>query len=74
MNLLEHSSDCMPLIPCQACEIVAWLRSKLADVDFAELVERAKALNPPKRSYRRRSPLSQAQPQQAAPQDGGARA
>jgi len=56
MNLLEHSRDCLPLTPCAACELVAWLRSKLEDADFAELVKRAQALNPPKpkRVYRRR--------------------
>jgi hypothetical protein len=57
VNLLEHSADCAPLIPCQACELVSWLRGKLSPEDFGELVERAKLLNAaPKRSYRRRAP------------------
>ena len=38
MNLLEHSEDCAPLIPCAACEIVSWLRTRLPPEDFAELV------------------------------------
>ena len=68
MNLLEHSSDCVPLIPCAACEVVSWLRTKLTPQDFNELVDRAKVLNPPKRSYRRR-PAAPATPA-AEPQPG----
>jgi hypothetical protein len=58
MNLLEHSQDCLPLMPCAACDLVAWLRSKLDPKDFAELVNRAGALNPPKpkRGRRRNGP------------------
>ena len=58
MNLFEeHGPDCTPLIPCGACEIVAWLKSKLSAEDFASLVERVADLNEvrPKRAYRRRS-------------------
>jgi hypothetical protein len=69
MNLFEHSQGCLPLVPCAACETVAWLRSKLSPDEFAELVKRAQALNPPKpkRSYRRRRLDEQnADPQQAA--------
>lgn len=60
MNLFEHSPDCVPLMPCAACEIVAWLRGKLRPEDFAELVERTKTLNVmPKRTYRRRHAKSE---------------
>jgi hypothetical protein len=55
MNLLEHSPDCAPLLPCAACELVSWLRNKLSPEDFSELTNRAQALAPaPKRPYRRR--------------------
>ena len=57
MNLLEHSKDCAPLIPCKACEIVAWLRGKLNEADFAELTNRAQLLAPEKRRRRDRSGL-----------------
>lgn len=56
MNLFEHSADCVPLTPCKACEVVRWLRSKLNDVEFAELVTLANGLDrtSKKRAYRRR--------------------
>lgn len=54
MNLFEHGHGCSPLTPCGGCELVAWLRASIPAEVFAELVTRAKALNPPKRSYRRR--------------------
>jgi hypothetical protein len=71
MNLLEHSPDCLPLMPCAACDVVAWLRGKLDPKDFAELVERAATLSPPKpkRARRRRNGPSVAadiEPPQAA--------
>lgn len=67
MNLLEHGDDCMPLMPCAACEIVAWLRGKLPPEDFAELVNRAKTLTPPKRTRRRRVAVATTEtPKQAA--------
>lgn len=62
MNLLEHSPDCLPLMPCAACEIVAWLRGRLPPEDFAELVNRARTLTPPKRIRRRRAqPIAETQ-------------
>lgn len=70
MNLFEHSKDCSPLTPCQACELVMWLRSKLQGADFDELIERARSLNPaaPKRVYRRRKNAeAQATNEQSAP-------
>lgn len=66
MNLLEHSSDCLPLLPCPACEIVAWLRGKMSAEDFAELVTRARTLAPPKRIRRRRASSPAAPTQQVA--------
>lgn len=53
---VEHGPDCTPLIPCAACELVAWLRSKLSEDDFSILVERVNNLGQPKpkRTYRRR--------------------
>ena len=51
----EHGPNCTPLVPCKACEIVAWLRSKLSEADFATLVEYANGIAPrPKRTYKRR--------------------
>jgi hypothetical protein len=58
-TLFEHSANCSPLVPCGACEIVAWLRGKLSAEDFSELVERIHNLDEPKkRNYRRRKPAS----------------
>jgi hypothetical protein len=59
MNLFEHSADCSPLVPCAACETVAWLRTKLSEEDFTTLVERVHDLGEPKpkRIYKRRKAL-----------------
>jgi hypothetical protein len=54
MNLFTHSADCTPLVPCGACETVAWLRSRLSEEDFNSLIERVMDMEKPKRVYRRR--------------------
>jgi hypothetical protein len=57
MNLFtEHGPDCTPLVPCRACEIVAWLRTKLSEEDFSHLVESVNDFGEakPKRVYKRR--------------------
>jgi hypothetical protein len=63
MNLFnEHGEDCTPLVPCTACEIVAWLKLKLSAEDFAELVERMNRIDQPKRARRRKLPAVEAVP------------
>jgi hypothetical protein len=61
-QLLQHQPDCTPLHPCTVCEVVAWLRQKLAAEDFNWLVERLNELEPPasKRPYRKRTRSSAA--------------
>jgi hypothetical protein len=57
MTLFEHAPDCTPLFPCKACEAVSWLRAKLSQADFEELVARVSGLEVPakkKRVYRRK--------------------
>ena len=55
MNLFEHGKDCTPLMPCQACHLVSWLRSRLTDEDNLELSKRAQAFMPAKRIRKSRS-------------------
>jgi hypothetical protein len=57
MTLFEHASTCTPLMPCQACELVTWLRSKLNEAEFEELVNRVENLGPPKKPRARRRKL-----------------
>jgi hypothetical protein len=54
MTLFEHAATCTPLMPCQACELVTWLRGKLNEADFEELVNRVENLGPPKKPRGRR--------------------
>jgi hypothetical protein len=57
MTLFEHAPNCTPLTPCQACELVTWLRTKISEEDFDELVVRVNNLTTPakrKRDYRRK--------------------
>jgi hypothetical protein len=54
---VEHGPNCTPLAPCAACDLVAWLRSKLSEEDFSILVDRVADINQakPKRTYKRRN-------------------
>jgi hypothetical protein len=47
MTLAKHTKNCTPLLPCVGCQLVAWLRSKLAPDVFRELVEYAEKLQSP---------------------------
>jgi hypothetical protein len=47
MTLFEHAPNCTPISPCQACELVTWLRTKLKEEDFEELVVRVCNLDAP---------------------------
>lgn len=56
-QLLQHEADCTPLVPCNVCQVVSWLRTKLEAADFNHLVEQLEALEAPKpkRPYRQRN-------------------